>query len=210
MNHEQPTDDLRRQLSALMDGELERDQARFLLRRVPGDAELSGCWQRWHVAGECLRGHGAAPLRQDFAARIAAAVDAESVPARGYGATVLKWAGGFAVAASVAMAALIAVAPSTTADPAAARGLVTGPSAVPGEVAPSPYREQDLRPPMRLDAQLVAATDGAPFAAAVRLDPRIERYLVRHNEATAGQGFVPYATLVTPLRERVPASEPAR
>jgi sigma-E factor negative regulatory protein RseA len=210
MSHDHPADDLRRQLSALMDGELERDQTRFLLKRLTGDADLAACWQRWHVAGECLRGHGAAPLRQDFAARIAAAVDAEAVPARGHGTTVLKWAGGFAIAASVAMAALIAVNPATTTDPAAAPGLAALPAAVPAEVAPSPYREQDLRPPMRLDAQLVAATDGAPFAAAVRLDPRIERYLVRHNEATAGQGFVPYATLVTPLRERVPAGETAR
>lgn len=210
MSHDHPADDLRRQLSALMDGELERDQMRFLLKRLPGDAELSASWQRWHVAGECLRGHGVAPLRRDFAARIAAAIESESVPARGHGATVLKWAGGFAVAASVAMAALIAVNPGTTTDPAAVPGLAALPAAVPAEVAPSPYREQDLRPPMRLDAQLVAATDGAPFAAAVRLDPRIERYLVRHNEATAGQGFVPYATLVTPLRERVPAGETAR
>lgn len=206
MSHDQASDDLRAQLSALMDGELDRDQARFLLRRVPGDADLSGCWQRWHVAGECLRGHGVTLLRQDFAARIALAVDAEAVPARGRAALVLKWAGGFAVAASVAMAALIAVDPSTPAgDPA-----VPTLAAQPAEVAPSPYREADLRPPMRLDAHLVAASGGTSYAAAVRLDPRIESYLVRHNEATAGQGFVPYVTLVTPLRERVPASEPAR
>lgn len=208
--------DIRQQLSALVDGELERDQARFLIKRLQGDPELSGCWERWHAAGDCLRGHAPAPLRHDFAERIAFALDAEAAPERRVGGTVLKWAGGFAVAASVALAALLAVNPATGPEvgavssvPALAQQPVATP---PAEVAPSPYREQDLRPPLRLDAQRVSATEGSPFAAAVRLDPRIESYLVRHNEATAaqGHGFVPYVTLVTPLRERAPTSEPVR
>lgn len=208
MNHHESPDQLKQQLSALMDGELERDPARFLIKRVPGDQELSGCWERWHVAGDCLRGQAAAPLRDDFAARIASALEAETAsPVRAGGGALLKWAGGFAVAASVALAALLAVSPETAQDPADAPGLAQQPAA---EVAPSPYRERDLRPPLRLDAQMVSSTDGSPYAAAVRLDPRIESYLVRHNEATGGSGFVPYATLVTPLRERAPTVEPAR
>jgi len=219
MNHDPiSSDPIRQQLSALIDGELERDQTRFLLKRLQGDAELTGCWERWQVAGDCLRGHATAPLRSDFAARIALAVDAEAIPARRIGPTVLKWAGGFAVAASVALAALLAVNPATgpesiivaTSTPTLAQQPAGTP---PAEVAPSPYREQDLRPPLRLDAQMVSATDGSPYAAAVRIDPRIESYLVRHNEATAmqGRGFVPYVTLVTPLRERAPTTtEPAR
>lgn len=209
MNH----DPAKQQLSALMDGELERDQTRFLLKRLQNDVELAGCWQRWHVAGDCLRGQGAAPLRGDFAQRIAQALASEAAPGRGLGASVLKWAGGAAVAASVALAALLAVNPGaplesgTTATPALAQ---QAPLPLPpvAEVAPSPYREQDLRPPLRLDAQPVAATDVSPFA--VRIDPRIEGYLVRHNEAVAGQGFVPYVSLVTPLRERAAPDEPHR
>ncbi len=213
------SDPIRQQLSALIDGELERDQTRFLLKRLQGDAELAGCWDRWHVAGDCLRGHAIAPLRSDFAARIALAVDAEAAPSRRIGATVLKWTGGFAVAASVALAALLAVNPATAPEAIAPLApstptLAQQPTVTPAaEVAPSPYREQDLRPPLRLDAHMVSANDGSPYAAAVRIDPRIESYLVRHNEATAmqGRGFVPYVTLVTPLRERAPTTtEPTR
>jgi sigma-E factor negative regulatory protein RseA len=208
MTHHESSNELKQQLSAMLDGELERDQTRFLLKRVSGDAELSGCWERWHVAGDCLRGQGPTPMRRDFAERVALALQADAPMAgRAMGGSVLRWAGGFAVAASVALAALLAVNPTAGPESGGAP-MVAQPSAA--EVAPSPYREQDLRPPLRLDAQMVSATDGSPYAAAVRLDPRIESYLVRHNEATAGRGFVPYATLVTPLRERAPAAEPAR
>lgn len=205
--------DIKQQLSALVDGELEKDQARFLIKRLQGDADLSGCWQRWHVAGECLRGQPVAPLRSDFAARIAQAIDAEAAPRRQGGAGVLKWVGGFAVAASVALAAVIAVDPAAgpVAPDSVAASVAPAVAAPAAQVVPSRYREQDLRVPLRLDAQLVSSTDASPYAAAVRLDPRIESYLVRHHEASAGQApvFVPYATLVTPLRERAPA-EPAR
>ena len=37
----------RQQLSALMDGELLADEARFLLRRLQHDRDLAGCWERW-------------------------------------------------------------------------------------------------------------------------------------------------------------------
>ena len=209
------SDPIKQQLSALMDGELEREPSRFLLKRLQDDADLSACWQRWHLAGDSLRGQTGAPLRSDFAERIAQALQAEAAPHRQLGGTLLKWAGGFAVAASVAIAALLAVNPTSGPESTApnAPTLAQQPAVAPtlaAEVAPSPYREQDLRPPLRLDAQTVAATDASPFAGAVRLDPRIESYLVRHNEATAGQGFVPYVSLVTPLRERAPAAEPQR
>jgi sigma-E factor negative regulatory protein RseA len=208
INHDS-ADEFRQQLSALLDGELERDRARFLIKRLQGDVELSGVWQRWHVAGDCLRGHAIAPLRRDFVERIQLALQAEARPGRSHAGTMLKWTGGFAVAASVALAALLAVNPASN---PAAPGVALMAAQQPGaaEVAPSPYREQDLRPPMRLEAQPVAATDASPFAASVRIDPRIERYQVRHNEATPGHGFVPYATLVTPLNERGATVEPAR
>lgn len=207
MNADHRDTDIKQQLSALVDGELERDQARFLIRRLPDDPELSGCWQRWHVAGESLRGHGCAPLRADFVARVSLAIAQEATPGRGVPREALKWIGGFAVAASVALVALMAVRP-----PAEAPELSTAPQtvAVPApQVAPSPYREQDLRPPLQA-AMTVSASEAGPYGAVVRIDPRIESYLVRHNEATQAQGFVPYLPLVTPVRERAPAAEAAR
>ena len=46
----------RQQLSALVDGELAPDQARFLLRRLQHDAELSERFERWQLCGDVLRG----------------------------------------------------------------------------------------------------------------------------------------------------------
>jgi negative regulator of sigma E activity len=45
----------RQQLSALIDGELSPDEARFLLRRLGHDRELSACFDRWQLAGDMLR-----------------------------------------------------------------------------------------------------------------------------------------------------------
>lgn len=202
--------DLKQQLSALVDGQLPREQARFLLRRLPDDTDLSGCWQRWHIVGEALRGGACAPVRADFVARVSQAIADEAAPGRGVSREALKWLGGFAVAASVALVALMAVRPQADAPNASAAGpLAAIDAARAPQVAPSPYREQDLRPPLREDAMPVSATELGPYGAAVRIDPRIESYLVRHNEATQTQGFVSYLPLVTPVRERAPVAEPS-
>ena len=61
----------RQQLSALMDGELLADEARFLLRRLQHDHDLAGCWERWQLCGDVLRGHAQAPAPAGFAERVA-------------------------------------------------------------------------------------------------------------------------------------------
>lgn len=102
------------QLSALVDGDLAPDQARFLLRRMQHDTELSGCLERWQLCGDVLRGQARAPAPAGFADRIAVAIAAESLqpaaraaPSRSRG-NLAKWGGG-ALAASVAAIALFMV-----------------------------------------------------------------------------------------------------
>ena len=101
-----------RQLSALIDGDLAPDQARFLMRRLGHDPELAGRWQRWHLVGDVLRGEPVAALpdgAEGFAARIAAAVAAEGARPAGR----LRWQRGLgvALAASVAAVALFVARP---------------------------------------------------------------------------------------------------
>lgn len=99
----------RQQLSALMDGELAPDQARFLLRRLQHDHELGECWERWQVVGDVLRGQDNAMLPAGFAARVSAAIVADRAQAPAAisaGARWVRWGGGAALAASVAAAAL--------------------------------------------------------------------------------------------------------
>lgn len=102
----------REQLSALMDGALPEDQTRFLLRRLQHDAPLAGCWERWRIAGDAMRGLAPAHrLPNDFAERIAAALHGESVAAPQSAArrpAWLRWGGGAAMAAALAVVALMA------------------------------------------------------------------------------------------------------
>jgi sigma-E factor negative regulatory protein RseA len=103
------SDQFREQLSALMDGELPRDQVRFLLRRVDGDAQLAQCWARYHLAGSALRRQLALPpLRDDFADVLMQRVGAASPS---YGMRIMRWAGGGAIAAAVAVLALVSTRP---------------------------------------------------------------------------------------------------
>lgn len=110
----QPTDDklelhCRQQLSALIDGELPAEEARFLLRRLEHDVELAGCHERWQLCGEVLRGRACAPAPAGFAARVAQAVAVEpDAPARDTARRLPRWLrwGGGALAASVAALAL--------------------------------------------------------------------------------------------------------
>lgn len=104
-------DELREQISALVDGELASDQARFLLRRIDANAALAHCWSRYQMAGAVMRRESAAclPLRADFAQGVLLAVTADA--RRQTGMRVLRWAGGGAIAAAVAVFALVANQP---------------------------------------------------------------------------------------------------
>jgi anti-sigma factor RsiW len=124
----------REQLSALMDGALPPDETRFLLRRLQHDASLAECWQRWRLGGEVMRGLAPAQrLPADFATRVSAAIFdsgqgtvlGEPVERRAPKPAWLRWGGGAAMAASLAVVVgFIARQPAveTPATPAAAAG----------------------------------------------------------------------------------------
>lgn len=128
---------LRQQLSAMMDGELASDEARFLFRRLQHDRDLAGCWERWQVCSVSMRGQGTAVLLPgDFSQRVARAVAQESSRSMLEGETAVAatgthsrrwvwWGGGAALAASLA---LLVVVPRHASDPA-------GPAAGDGQVA---------------------------------------------------------------------------
>ncbi|MCC7632723.1 sigma-E factor negative regulatory protein [Stenotrophomonas rhizophila] len=104
----------RQQLSALIDGELPAEQARFMLRRLEHDQALSGCHERWQLLGDVLRGQACAPAPAGFSDAVAQAVAGEPLPAAQAGAERRserrsgwrRWGGGAALAASVAAVAM--------------------------------------------------------------------------------------------------------
>lgn len=113
--------DSREHLSALMDGELGAEPARFLLRRMEREPELARAWSRWHLIRACMAERvpvspHADPLRIDavdddaFVARVRVAVRAQPQPRRHWA----RYIGGGAIAASVAAAALMFAVPQST------------------------------------------------------------------------------------------------
>ena len=100
------TQDHREHLSAGIDGELVREELRFLLRRLEHDAELREAWSRYHAAGDGLRRQLPAVASAGFAARVARAVAQEEHAASGRRLPHwLRWSTGGAIAAGVAVAA---------------------------------------------------------------------------------------------------------
>jgi sigma-E factor negative regulatory protein RseA len=112
------TDQIREQMSALIDGELPRDQVGLLVRRMAREAELKRAFGNYVLAGESLRAPGSVLASPGFAARVSAAIDdgdvaevaAPPVPAR----AAIRWRrplAATAVAASAALAAVLLVQP---------------------------------------------------------------------------------------------------
>jgi sigma-E factor negative regulatory protein RseA len=118
MNQAGMNQDTRESLSAGIDGELSKEQLRFLLRRLDHDASLQQAWTRYHVARDGLRRQLPPMAQPGFAARVMLAIERESKPAvastrRNHW---LRWSTGGAIAASVAAAALMIGQPTGDAE----------------------------------------------------------------------------------------------
>jgi sigma-E factor negative regulatory protein RseA len=110
------TDSQRENLSAGLDGELSKEELRFLLRRLDHDSTLQQAWSRYHVARDGLRRQLPPLASTDFASRVMQAIDRESVVAQGKRRHWLHWSAGGAIAASVAVAALMVAQPAGQVD----------------------------------------------------------------------------------------------
>jgi len=132
----------RQQMSALMDGELAPDQARFLMRRMAEDNVLNDTWERWQLCGDVLRGRAQAPAPQGFAERVSAAIAQQALqPAANQefhrsGNRLMRWGGG-AIAASVALVALFMAGQQSKQSATDATTLASSAAPVPAAVAPT-------------------------------------------------------------------------
>lgn len=107
----------REHLSAGIDGELAREELRFLLRRFEHDSELREAWTRYHLARDGLRHQLPAVASAGFAARVEQAIaqEAQAAPNRRL-PHWLRWSTGGAIAAGVAVAALMIARPADDGD----------------------------------------------------------------------------------------------
>lgn len=153
-------------LSALFDGELAGDRARFALKRLGHDAEWRATCERWQRAGDALRGRGAALTAYGLADRVAAAVAAEPVPKAMSPRRSTRdrpWRfGGLAIAASLAAAAVLLMPQLPQSGvPEASPSVAAAPAAASVIVDPMPDAALAVGvSPLALDR--VAATSGPP------------------------------------------------
>lgn len=202
--------EIREQLSALMDGELSRDETGFLLRRMGHDQALVACWSGFHLVRQALRRQEIVGMRGDFAAGVMASIETEAQPGQKRSGSLLRWASGGAIAASVAVAALVLSGPRDVADSLPGESMAstaTTPAPVLAATAaatPVVARNPEFRPPMIspvLDVQPASASSAGFSTPSTPLDPRTQSYLVRHYDATGinGQpGMLPYVLLIVP------------
>jgi sigma-E factor negative regulatory protein RseA len=193
------TSDIREQLSALIDGELDSAQTRFLLKRIDREPALAAQWSRLQLASRCLRREGAGLAPPDFAQRVVARIELESDSRRM--PAWLRPAMGFAVAAGVAALALFVSLPSP-------QSTTTNVAATPTLSQDTGLRPSDLVAP--LNVQRASSVDDFVLSRAP-LDPVIEDYLLRHGTASADRssvGYVPYVYVVATPPSPSPPAQP--
>lgn len=166
-------------LSALFDGELQGDAARFAMKRLDHDVRWQQAFGNWQLLGDALRGQASMVAPSGFATRVAVAIAAEPVPTAASAAPATavstatgaparrKWMGGAALAASVAMVAMFVARPFSQ-DPGTGPGAA---SPAPTELAATPAPAPAVPAPTRPSAPDAAIEAGA-VALAVAEVPR--------------------------------------
>ncbi len=180
-------------LSCLMDGEISKDTGRFLVRRLGSDSELRATWTRYHVIRDCLRHHEGNLAGDEFSGKVQAALLDDVSPAvtRSLSAKWLKPVSGFAIAASVALMAIVTVDPTQSPLTAPADGLVES-SALESFVSTE------------------TGLGFRPVSQAVNMSPRINSYLLRHNQVAGfagGKGFVAFVPMVVAQNSEAPEDD---
>jgi sigma-E factor negative regulatory protein RseA len=202
MNETSTTTLINEQVSALMDGELPRDELRFLMRRFETDAQLPQQWSRYQLMRGVIRHQVGAPLRVDFTQVVMQRLTTEAVPAVRRGGTVLRWVSGGAIAATVAVVALVMTRPGLQAPtPSALVATATSPAAIQDTRTATP-----VSIPAMLNFDYAQPASYETFYGMPSFDLPRRRY----EPVETGNGGIPYVLLMAPrLLPRAPESKPA-
>lgn len=214
--------EIREQLSALMDGELSAEETRFLMRRLEHDQTLVSGWSSFHLARQALRRQEIVLIGPNFADGVLARMEDSELPVSRRSGSILRWASGGAIAASVAVAALVLSGPQDpTLGPTSDQTALTSSTVLPATpdsstVAPVVTRSADFRPPMIspvLDVQPASASTAGFSTQPMPIDPRTQSYLVRHYDAAGNNGqsgMLPYVLLIVPSSSQAAAVQPEK
>jgi len=179
-------------ISALMDGEFDDDEAAREIAHLKQDPARRGAWSVYHVIGEAMRGeHVVAGLSPGFSQRLKERLAQEP--------TVLaprvrspKTLQTFALSAAASVAAVAAVGWMAM--------NMLGPDTAPGTLAQSPAAKQLAAAPV-VATLPPAAPIAPPGIEAVAVAPEhVHEYLLAHqgiSPITAIQGVTPYIRTVS-------------
>jgi sigma-E factor negative regulatory protein RseA len=204
--------EIREQLSTLMDGELARDETLFLMRRISNDGRLVRHWSDYHMARQVLRRQDFHILPEDFSNKILARIDAEGVTLVTRSGRWVRWAGGGAIAASVAVVALMFSAPQNGDRESPGEPLAASAESMSQPPLALPSRPAEFRPPLAapaIDVQPASASTDGFSSSSTPIDPRLQSYLIRHYDAAASNGqsaMMPYVLLVVPPQQQAKAA----
>lgn len=176
------------QLSALIDGE---DDSSQTIDDLIHDQEMKETWSRYHLIGDCLRDNLPEGISNQVYNEVSQALSNEP--------TVLapqttkrfniKPLAGFAIAASVAMAAVFSIQSNNQIAPAVNGG---SPIAAATTAQPETF---DFSAPQILPASVKMSDTPESIA-----DQRLNNYLMNHNEYRSSNGMngiLPYVRMVT-------------
>jgi len=166
-------DDLKQELSLLLDGELSKSDSLALLSRIERDAELSRQWHRYNLVSEAMRSGKILPVDDRFVDRVRDALADEP--------------------------AILAPRPEKHRyrERTVTAALAASLAAVAVFVGKSISEYSPVRGPELLAQQTALAE---PEDARSAVDPHFRDYLVTHSETaylTGSPGMLPYARVVT-------------
>lgn len=177
-------------ISALMDGE-DREDGTLAISELLRDEVVRRAWGRYHLISDCLRQALPARIDPSLSTRICAALRKEPTvlgPRTALRTTILKPLAGFAIAASVAALALVAVQLNR---------LNSGMQAQPVVAS----QEPPVQPPgtFTFASGHAGEQPAHPQLARGQSSARLNRYLVNYNEYRSNaaiQGMFPYVRIV--------------
>lgn len=167
-------------ISGLMDGELDERTADQVIAHLENDGQSRQRWMNYHFISDVMKGHTPARVASGFAGRVSAAIVDEPAilaPRRKAVPAFIKHASGFAVAATVAIVAVLAVQPDSTVDNGVQQVAVIAPT---------------------VDAEWIRVNGVNWNVAQPAVESKLNAYLVNHNGYTSGvRGILPYAPIVS-------------
>lgn len=177
-------DNVKEQISALVDGELDANERPLLIKQIETDGLLRADWERYHLISDVLKGQLLHRADFGFANRVSNSIEQEPVVQitranKLLKSSALKYIAGIGIAASVATVAVLVALPGSP--------IINGNTQVVASTeSAAPVAQEWVRVTgTRWDVQQPA------------VESRLNSYLVNHNEFSNGmQGVLPYARIV--------------